>query len=149
MTRALTIAIAVLVLLGSLAVFGFINDPFGWRKHQVATLQTKADTATAEAKAATGQVEAGKAVAPVIQQTRAKETAARTTHEENTRRIQTAPGADTVLDPGYVDAVNRGLCGYDVTPLCGSGDQLPGSDPGRLQDAGAGRPAAAARRNGR
>jgi len=88
-------------------------------KQAVEIVQGKADTAQAQGEALTAQD-----VLAIVQAGASRDRETVVIHERNADRIQQAPGARAPLDPGLVDAINRGLCKYPETPDCSGDDQL-------------------------
>lgn len=120
--------VGLLLLVGVLSVGGRISDPFGWKKHELASAKQGEATATGQAVVSGAQVLTAADVAAIVDAARKRDTQAIVIREENRNAIMQAPGADVRLDPALIERTNRGLCRYTVNdgqPGCAA---LRGSD---------------------
>lgn len=106
MIRVLLAALGIMVLLLALSVTS------------CRSAQKDELFATAGEKTAEGGADAARDANKILDRARARDTHITITEERHRDAILAAPGADAPLDPGFVDAVNRGLCEYASTPGC-------------------------------
>lgn len=98
--------------------------------HQLANAVRAEGTATVDAGQAKAEADAGRIVAAG----EARVHADLTIHQENSRAILSAPGADAPVDPRPLDVARRGLCrhpAYRDDPQCAG---LLEGDPGLVPD---------------
>ncbi len=106
------VVVLVIVLASVGGKLGFKWDPL----NRMGRLETKVDEQAGQIAGAAAQAKGAEAAQRITERSIERTETTRIIHEENADAIRTAPGADVLLDPGFVDTVNRGLCRYASTP---------------------------------
>ncbi len=122
---------------GVLVAFALLAGLVAYYRHDAHQAHAEATAARGREVVAQGEAKAADKALGIVQAGQARDITIINREGEHRATILSAPGAGAAADPGLLDALHRGMCGYPVTtdPRCAG---LRPADPAIVSGAGEG-----------